>query len=231
VNPMKLAVVLSRRHDVDASALAAALDVEAGKLTELGYEVKAGVVADPEAFAGTAHGEVVGSGIDGVLLVVPAGASSLDVAVAQLPMAAKRLAAVANLARSGAIVGEEHVVLDGEGPLWINFALHRAPAMTHEQFSDYWLHVHGKMARDAPRRRAGGYRQLHADPERTAAIARAAGFGIADYDGLVSSDHQEVETMKKAFSHPAVRDIALADERNFIDHSTSAISIMTEVAR
>jgi hypothetical protein len=228
---VKLALVLRRRPDRDPAALAATLQTEAQRWTERGHIVTSGVVADSEAFVGTAHGEVVAGRIDGVLLVTPADRTALYQVLAELPVVAGRLASVADLARSGVVVGKEHVVLDGSGPLWINFALRRVPSLTHGEFCDYWLNVHGKMAQDAPRRRPGGYRQLHADPELTARAAHSAGFGIDNYDGLVSSDHEEVEKMKAAFSHRAVREIALADERNFIDHSTSAIAIMKGVER
>jgi hypothetical protein len=229
VQKTKLTIVLTRRPDAASAALESALRAESDKLRQAGLEPGCAVAVEPDAFAGTAHGAEVRDRIDGLLsvdLAQPWPQADLASVCRDL---ATGLTPAADMSRSALIYGVEHTIFDGEGPLQINFALRRLPATSHAEFAEYWLNVHGRMAREAPRRRPGGYRQLHADPDWSRAIAVLAGFGEADYDGIVTSDHCDVERMRKAFSHPAVSEIALTDERKFIDHSRSAIGLLRKL--
>lgn len=226
-----LAIALVLRPGVDSSTWEAALKSAAHTLAQAGFDAATAVAVEPDAFDGTAHGAVVSERVDGVLSVPTASASSQQELAGALRATAERLAETADVRRSAVLAGVEHTVVDGDGPLHINFVLRRPATMDHAQFCDYWLNNHGQLARDAPRRRAGGYRQLHADPARSQEFATACGFGLSDYDGMVFSDHSDVERMKRAFAHPSVSEIALADERHFIDHSRSRIGLMRKLYR
>jgi len=61
-----------------------------------------------------------------------------------------RLGRVINLAKSAVIAGTEHVIIPGEQPLMIFFALRRLEALSSEDFHDYWLHDHSQVALDVP---------------------------------------------------------------------------------
>ncbi|ORA40186.1 hypothetical protein BST20_06340 [Mycobacterium branderi] len=221
--------MLARRSDRRSEDLEAVLRSQRAELRRAGLKPRAAVAVEPDPFTGTAHGAEVPARIDGLLSVELSASRTRAELAAVFRKSAEQLAQVADLDRSGLIYGVQRVIFGGDGPLQVSFALRRRATMDHGQFSDYWLNVHGRMAREAPRRKAGGYRQLHADLIGSRDIAAAAGFGVADYDGIVSSDHSGVERMKKAFGHPAVSEIALADERRFIDHARSAIGLLRKL--
>lgn len=227
----KVSLVMTKRSDSTLDELESALRSKTAAPREDSWRVTASVALDPDPFAGTAHRDVVPAGIDGVLsweLDEPAQEDRLEAVVGE---AAERLSGVIDLGRCGLICGVEHAVIEGDGPLHVGFALRRRPTMSHEEFSDYWLNSHGRMAREAPRRKTGtGYRQLHADPGVSRTVGAAVGIGTWEYDGIVSSDHVAAERMKKIFSHPAVAETALADERVFIDHGRSAIGLLRKLS-
>lgn len=228
----RVSIVVARRPDATSDAVGAALGAATDELRAAGWAAHAAVAIEPDPFLDLPHGAEVPARVGGLLSIdltaTPPGA---DLGAALRGVSA-RLTGVVDLQRSGLIRGVEHAVIEGDGPLHISFVLRRNPAMSHAEFSDYWLNHHGKLAREAPRRKSGtGYRQLHADPDASRELAAAVGIGRADYDGIVSSDHVEVERMKRIFSHPAVAETALGDERHFIDHRHSAIGLLQGLAR
>jgi hypothetical protein len=231
----RLSIVLTARPGTASGDLETALRSATVKLRDAGWGASAAVAVEPDPFLGTAHRAEVPDRVDGLLswdlAASSAGSSAgpeLGTVVAEV---VERLGEQIDPARSGLLHGVQHVVVEGDGPLHISFALRRRPSMSHAEFSDYWLNSHGRLASDAAARRrpSTGYRQLHADPGVSGALAASAGLGVGDYDGLVSSDHLTAERMKKIFSHPAVADTALADERNFIDHRRSAIGLLRKL--
>ncbi|SHL46073.1 EthD domain-containing protein [Pseudonocardia thermophila] len=225
-DPM-LSIVLARKPETTATALETALRAETETLRAAGWTATAAIAVEPDPFVGTAHGAAVPARVDALLslhLPDPPPLAELAGVVADV---AARLGDQIDPGRCAAVHGVEHTVIDGDGPLQISFALRRRPTMSHEQFSDYWLNTHGRMAKEAPRRKTRtGYRQLHADLDASRTIAQTAGLCRVAYDGLVSSDHVDAERMRKIFSHPAVAETALADERTFIDHRSSAIGLL-----
>jgi EthD domain len=221
-----LAVVLAARSGSAPTALEESVAAEADRLRREGVDATVAIAVAPDAFAGTAHGAEVPDRIAALLLSGPPPGGELAQVVASMQALGARLAQAVDVGRSGVVVGVEHTVVGGTGPTLVAFALHRSPAMDHDQFSAYWLGNHGQLAHANPRPGPGGYRQLHADPERTGEAARIAGFGVSDYDGLVSADFRDVDDMRSVFAEPSVSQVALADERRFIDHATSAIALM-----
>jgi hypothetical protein len=223
----RMSVVLARQPDCPPDALEAALRSAAATLRAAGWRVDAAVAVEPDAFLDTAHGACVPARVDGLLSWDLAQAPALPDLATVLGEVVSRLGKEVDPVRSGVVYGEQHDVIEGDGPLQISFALRRTAAMNHDEFSDYWLNSHGRMAKEAPRRKTNtGYRQLHADQAACRTLAAAAGLGQDDYDGLVSSDHVDAARMKKIFGSPAVAEAALADERNFIDHDRSAIGLL-----
>ncbi len=137
---------------------------------------------------------------------------------------AERMGEAVDPARSLAVAGSDHVVLAGSGPAVLVYALRRLPTMSLEAFHDYWLSVHADFGRRAL---AGqGYRQLHADPELSAEVAKSAGVAGHDLDGAVVSQSTDWEAVRLRRHRPELRAAgaaALADEDNFIDHRRSFI--------
>jgi hypothetical protein len=124
--------------------------------------------------------------------------------------------------RSIALAGADHLILAGSGPAVLVYALRRLPSLTLADFHDYWLSVHAEFGRRAL---AGqGYRQLHADPALSAAVAERAGVARHDLDGAVVSESSSWEDSRRRRAGAEMRAAgaaALADEDNFIDHTRS----------
>ncbi|MBE0595892.1 MAG: EthD domain-containing protein [Desulfuromonadales bacterium] len=125
--------------------------------------------------------------------------------------------------KSAVIAGTEHVILPGECPLLLIFALRRLPALTSPQFHDYWLNRHAEVARTVPVLRA--YRQFHADAKASAAAGRALGLGIVDFEGAAQGYYRDIGDFMAIMAQPAVVADALADEKRFIDHGRSVLGL------
>jgi hypothetical protein len=132
-------------------------------------------------------------------------------------------------ARSIALVGTDHIMLPGPGPAVLIYAMRRLPALTLDGFHDYWITTHAEFGRRAL---AGqGYRQVHADPVRSAELAEALGIAIFDLDGAVVSESTSWDAYWQRRATPQARQTgseALADEDNFIDHTRSMSMRYTE---
>jgi hypothetical protein len=143
----------------------------------------------------------------------------------------KGLADGVDRSRSIALVGTDHVMLSGSGPAVLIYGLRRLPALTLPAFHAYWVNTHAEFGRRAL---AGqGYRQVHADPASSAALAAAVGLDLSDLDGAVISASSSWDTYWQRRENEAARKTgaeALADEDNFIDHSRSMSMRYTEYA-
>jgi hypothetical protein len=93
-----------------------------------------------------------------------------------------RLGGVVDPARSAAVLGVDHRIIDGTGPVQLFYCLYRVPELSHEQFSQFWRNQLVEHTLNTPRKSA--YRQVHADPDLTAEASEAAGVGINDIDGV-----------------------------------------------
>jgi hypothetical protein len=134
-----------------------------------------------------------------------------------------RLGGLLNLAKSAVIAGTEHVIIPGEQPLMIIFALRRLDALSSEEFHDYWLRKHSQVALNVPNLK--GYKQFHADPAATARAAEALGVGINDFEGTAEGSYESLDDFLKIMSSPEVAQRALEDEKKFINHSRSSIGL------
>lgn len=125
--------------------------------------------------------------------------------------------------KNAVMAGTEHVILPGQCPLMLVFALHRLPTLTSQQFHEYWLNRHVVVARKVPVLRA--YRQFHADVEATCAAGGELGVDITDFEGAAQGYYQGIQDFMDIMTQPAVVADALADERKFIDHSRSVMGL------
>jgi uncharacterized protein (TIGR02118 family) len=133
-----------------------------------------------------------------------------------------RLGNILDRSKSAVIVGSEHIIIPGEELLMIVYPLRRLPAMTSVAFHDYWLNNHAAIARTLPGLR--GYRQFHADAEETSAAGKLIGVGISDFEGAAQGYFKNPEDFLSIMSQPEVQ-VALEDEKKFIDHSRSPIGL------
>src|SRR4051812_30424434 len=222
-------LLLVRRSDADLDALAQQLATEAEQLhraAPAGASVRCVVRLRRLPFADADRGsdadDAGGQAFDGLVEVAADGAASRDL-VASVEGIASRLADVVDAERSAAVLGNEHVIVAGDRPLMLAFGLRRLPALTGEAFRDHWLNKHAEIGRNVPG--SQGYRQLHADPDASRAAADAAGVAIADYDGVALAYYEDEQTFVEILSNPAVAEVALEDERRFIDHTRSGMLV------
>jgi hypothetical protein len=107
--------------------------------------------------------------------------------------------------------------------------LKRRPEMTQEQFNDYWLRVHGAIAKDYPH--VIRYSQLHLLETRSDTSPGGTGIdfgvhGIVDFlfeegHGLFDLENSEVGRVGMADAHKflhAIQEIYV-DEHHIVDHT------------
>lgn len=125
--------------------------------------------------------------------------------------------------RSAIIAGTEHVILPGEEPLLLIFAIRRPFRMTDDAYHDYWLNTHAKVARKVPVLRA--YRQFHANEGLTQRIGKLLNIGITDFNGAAQGYYRDIEDFLDIMKQPEVTADAIEDEKKFIDHSRSVMGL------
>jgi hypothetical protein len=129
------------------------------------------------------------------------------------------LARLIDRERSSVLVVQRHAILPGGDAIRLFFGLRRLERLTLAQFHDYWLNRHAELGRRLIPPYT--YHQLHADPTATAALARSLDLQASTFDGVVEVHFPDLDAFVKQLSRPEVAEEALADERNFIDHSRS----------
>ena len=131
-------------------------------------------------------------------------------------------------AGSVALLGDEDVIVPGEGGFQLFRCMTRKEGLTLEQFSDHWRNIHAEFGRKVPGR--PGYRQLHRDPAATSAAAKAAGVAVDTVDGdaqLLFADERAVALMG---TDPEQAKATAADGALFVDRSKAMGMIAHVVA-
>jgi hypothetical protein len=114
---------------------------------------------------------------------------------------------------SAVVLGDETEVVPGEGQFHLFDGMRRREGFTLQQFRDYLLAVHSQYGVDPVEH--PGYRQLHADPEATAAAGRAAGVSIVDVDGVSQLLLRDAGALSRL--DPQLGLGAVADSANFAE--------------
>jgi hypothetical protein len=137
---------------------------------------------------------------------------------------AERCADWVDAERSAAVLGDEYVVVDGDEPVKLAFALWRRPSLTREQFQDYWLHRHTLIGQ---RRQPdlGNYTQVHAGADLSAQAAKVAGVSSAAFEGVALASWRDEDTFNTFMGRTEIVNGFLEDEQKFIDHARSAMII------
>ncbi len=145
-----------------------------------------------------AHTRVPVTSFDAVLEVSVADESDATALIDRLDGLVDRLGASVDPAQSAAVVGIDHTIIAGSGALQLFYCLRRVRALTHEQFSAYWLNQLVEHTTKTPGKSA--YRQLHADPDLTTRAAKAAGVAIDDVDGVALEWYPDMASFWSAIS-------------------------------
>jgi hypothetical protein len=172
---------------------------------------------------------------DGTPLLVPAAPFDVLVelrpaegALAQAVMAALGPAPVFDGSRSAVLAGVEHTVLPGRGGACAVGLVRRRADLDRAAFTAHWRDRHVEFARRVSG--GAGYRQLHADPAASAALAGRLGIREAGLDGAGLLFFDDLAAMTRVRASPQVRRDATEDEMRFVDHARSHFFAVRECA-
>jgi hypothetical protein len=241
----RILLLVAAQRDDDRDALAKALAAEGARaLASIGSTAtgtvavnvppRPGVAPDEGTYElvlkrGLTNGVLLG-GFDAVLdLTVPD--ADIGRTGGALGEVVRALGDLIDPARSAAVGGRVHVIMEGTGKIQLFYCMRRLADVTHETFSSYWREQHADVGKVTPG--LAGYRQLHADESVSASLATAAGVGIADFDGVALEWFAEMADFITAAGSPPSHAIkAKASEGNFndIDRATAIITTWEELS-
>jgi uncharacterized protein (TIGR02118 family) len=108
----------------------------------------------------------------------------------------------------------------------------RHPAMSREEFQDYWMNNHGPFfMANADAMRAKKYVQSVTVDTPLNEGLRSSRRMLPEYDGVAEVWFESEEELMEGMSSPEGQKLGAAlmeDERNFIDHSRSSAFIVKE---
>lgn len=225
----KILLFLALRAECPRADAELAVATEAAELLARapgGASVRA-VMALAKMPEGLAHLEATANGptIQAVLELQASEGTARQALTDAVAGSIRRLGHVVEPQLSAAVAGVEHVIVPGDQPIVLAFALRRLSELTDVRFHDYWLHEHAKLGRKVPG--SQGYRQVHTDPAWTKAVVAATGVVVGDFDGVAIAYYEDVERFVGILSNPAIIEPLLADERRFIDHARSVLVLGT----
>jgi hypothetical protein len=138
-----------------------------------------------------------------------------------------RLRELVDAGASAGLVGTEHIILPGTGPLLVLIANRRLPRFTHDGFIQYWFDYHGPFAREHTPPDAGlYYRQFHTDVAATAELLRLSGLKTGDFDGAAECYYPNADAVRGLMNRTEVVDRATVDEKEFVDHERCVTSVL-----
>jgi hypothetical protein len=166
-------------------------------------------------------------GFDATLELCGIPASSLEPVFGALDGLGERLARIAHVDLSAALIGIDHrIVPSPADPVRYQYAMRRRADLSHAQYVDHYLTVHAEFGRRQPG--VLGYTQFHVDPALARRAAASAGVGVWAFDSI-SELHLE---SLRAFTDALARmpreavEAPLRDEENFVDRASS-VSFVT----
>lgn len=177
---------------------------------------------------GLSNGVLLG-GFDAVLDLTVAGGAPADLG-SRLATVVETLGPRIDRARSAVVAGKVHVMLDGTGDIQLYYCMRRLAEVSATTFSQYWREQHAQVGLVTPG--LAGYDQLHADEPESSALARAAGVGVADFDGVALEWFAVMDDFIKAAGSPPSHAVkAKASEGNFndIERATAIITTFEEL--
>lgn len=127
--------------------------------------------------------------------------------------------------RSSALVCDRLQILPGQEPVRIYYGLRRLQALTREEFQHYWLHHHADVGRQLIP--PYSYFQSHTDTDQTTSFAARCGLPVSTLDGVVAVHFPDLAACQRQLARDDVGDIAIEDERRFIDHERVEFGIFS----
>jgi hypothetical protein len=217
--PDEIQILLSKRADVAPAEFRRGLDEVMDHATRVGLATELALLAPADALSALPHvAETAGAAAPDAIVSLRGERAALLKSLAECSFAA-----VANLAASSVLGAHRHAILPGGALIRLHFGLRRLPRLTRAEFLDYWLNKHAEFGRRLIPPYT--YHQLHTDQDLTDAAAARAGIPASTLDGIVEVHFPSIDALVAQLMRPDVAVEALADERNFIDHSRSAFHV------
>lgn len=209
----EILLLLVRRRDTPAADFESAVTAAAARI---GVDHETALLMSADALPALAHVSAPDPTLPDAVLTLRADADKIAAVAVDLRV---KLATVLDADRSELLAVRRHAILPGGDAIRLVFGLRRLERLTLEQFHDYWLNHHAEMGRRLIPPYT--YHQLHTDPETTTRLAARTGLHPATFDGVVEVHFPDTDAFVRQLSRQEVAEEALADERNFIDHSRS----------
>lgn len=199
--PPEIHLLLYRKPEQAAEAFAAAMRAALPPGATLALAVP------DDALPSLAHAAARSPEVPDALVLLPDGTDTTA------------LVSTSDASRASTVAAMRHSILPGRDTIRLFFGLRRLPHLSQTAFHDYWLNRHAKIGRRLIP--PYSYHQLHADTAATDAAALATSLPPIDLDGIVEVHFPDIDSFVRQLSRKEVAEEALADERNFIDHSRS----------
>ena len=187
-----------------------------GAIFRHGYQMQ----PDPLAAAAVGRNIVPISGIFEASLPDAGDVNQLLMMVEHL---AARIADGVDASETAILVGDVHTVLPPRGSVMLAAGTRRRPSLDQAGFNDHWLRTHAPLALSLmteEQKSLQGMDQLHADAALSERAALVSGLSIHNYDGVLQSTVDSVETFIGIHANPEFDAIIYADEENFIDRAS-----------
>lgn len=226
----KIKLLFKLNEGVEATCLRAPLEAEMARLsTALAapFSICVGkALADPAIHVIAAGAFDASAGPYDVMLEIIPAEGAIDEASMLLAGLADRLATWVDVEKSTALIGVEHVVLPGEGGVFVLIANRRLPHLDHQQFIDYWFGFHAEFTRThTPPEIGMRYRQFHTDDARTQELLASTGFKVGDFDGAAECYYPDEAALRSLMAISEIVDEATEDEVKFVDHERCVTTV------
>jgi hypothetical protein len=198
---------LVERIDAEARSIASRLGAR-------GSVRRAFVILEEPALAGGDFSIGI-SDFDAVLEALLPAEDDLDRALECFSGLATRLSDSVDPSRSAAIVGTDHLIVEGMGAMQVHVALRRLSSLTHEAFSAFWRDEFAPVVRTTPN--LVGYRQVHAHAGVSTDAANATGLADQGFDGVAVEWFPSIPLLQDAAVWSDELEAHLATRRRFLD--------------
>lgn len=158
--------------------------------------------------------------LDAVLEVTLAQDQPLAALIACSRRLGSEIGSLVDAEASAALAGLAHLIVEGDGPIFLALAARRDPATTVEEMRRWWLEQHAVLVRRVVAPFPDGYEQLHVERALSRQAAEAAGFGPEEYDAFDSINARSVDELLRPLLDPAVAGRLYRDELGHMDHGS-----------
>lgn len=224
----RLAIMIVAKRDLPPQALAQSLSARRQALlaaVDGRAALRAGVRCRPDPLAAT-MGERETAAIDGAVEFT-AAEDELGFLFDRAPAIAAVLADLVEPGETLLMGGETYRMVEPRsGGVFLSLTFRRDPAITVDEFRNWWLRQHGPLAVSLLSSLLA-YDQVHVDHELSRAAAAAAGLSYGEFDAYDNLSWASPEGFLASVSDAETQRKLFEDEQGHIDNSTNRAALMT----